>query len=80
MHYFPTLPPEIWELIITDHHLYGLKYIKTIKMIPSRHCIMETVYNQLIQPYIDNTCKLFYSKCKDAEYRLLIGIQLVKNL
>ena len=59
--YFPTLPPEIWELIITDHHLYGLKYIKTIKMIPSRHCIIETVYNQLIQSYIDNICKSFYS-------------------
>ena len=59
--YFPTLPPELWELIIKEHYLYGLKYIKTINTIPSRHCIMDTVYNQLIQPYIDNICKLFYS-------------------
>ena len=59
-----TLPPEIWELIITEYDLLLLKYIKTIKMIPSRHCIISTVYCQLIQPYIDNLCKLIYpTKC-----------------
>jgi len=58
---FPILPPELWELIIKEHHLYRLEYIVTINTIPSRHCIISTVYCQLIQPYIDNICKLFYS-------------------
>ncbi len=56
---FPSLPPEIWELIICDYNL--LSHMKTIKTIPSRHCIISTVYCQLIQQYIDHLCKLIYS-------------------
>lgn len=55
-----NLPPELWEYIITEYHLLDKKYIETIKMIPYKHCIMETVYN-VIQQYMDYMCTLFYS-------------------
>jgi hypothetical protein len=55
---FPSLPPEIWELIICDYNL--LSHMKTIKTIPSRHNLNDIMCN-LIQPYINHMCQLFYS-------------------
>jgi hypothetical protein len=78
--YFPILPPELWELIIKEHHLYRLEYIKTIKTIPSRHCIISTVYCQLIQPYIDtNTTNTTNTTNKPITYGPLAIIYNYKS-
>ncbi len=55
-----TLPPEIWRKIIGEYGLLSHKNISTIKMIPSRHCIMETVHG-LLQQYMDYICNLCHS-------------------
>ena len=72
---FPTLPPEIWELIICNHMLLNKKYINTIKQIPSKHNIIDTT-NIIIQKYIDYICKLFYS----IDSSLIKNILYIKNL
>ena len=63
-----TLPPEIWEKIIGEYGLLNRKYIDTIKMIPSRHNIMEPLY-KLLQQYINYLCNLCYSiKSRKVKY------------
>ena len=57
---FTSLPLELWEKIIGEYGLLYKPYIDTIKMIPSKHNIMEPVYS-LLQQYMDYICNLFYS-------------------
>ena len=77
---FVYLPPELWEYIITEYNLLNKPNIKTIQMIPSRHCIMETVYWPLIQQYIDYMCKLFYSTNNMSKWSQLPYIFNKENL
>ena len=65
---FVYLPPEIWEKIIGEYGLLNRKYIDTIKMIPSRHNIMEPLY-KLLQQYINYLCNLCHSiKSRKVKY------------
>ena len=50
-----NIPPEIWHYIITEHALLNIKYIDTIKMVPSKLCITETV----VYPLLQHICNLF---------------------